>query len=400
MGASEQADEFLFEDDVELQADVEAAGMDDDLAADLPEGPDPIDTFALPTGEDGLLGRFEDLRTVQARTLEFLIHEIGSVSDYVEDNATSLTNRFREMAIASREQSQVVDSMAFDVQHIAVDDDHLPISELAKDLSDTMEDFFKKVIFLSSRGVKMSYTLDDIFKVLENMHESINEIERINKQTHLLALNAKIEAARAGDAGKGFAVVADEVRQLATSVNGLSSSLREQTSQVTAGLDGGYSIIKEIATVDMSDDNIAAHARLKVMTKGFVTQSSQLADALKRSAAASQKMEKEIGASIVELQFQDRSKQRLEGVCDAIVKMLAVSGDTLPDELLPLENTSVEFRQSLAAEIANIFKLGELKSAYEAEFGISAPVADGDKEQTSSETDGSADDDDDGIELF
>ncbi|WP_417688306.1 methyl-accepting chemotaxis protein [Roseibium sp.] len=398
MVASDRAEGFLLEDENAIdsfEGDVEASGSGGTSDA-LSETSDAAMTSKLPEGDDEVIGRLGDLRSVQNDTLQFLIREINSVSDYVESHATSLTTRFREMSEASREQSKVVEAMAFDVQHVAVDDAHVPIGDLAKDLSDTMEDFFKKVIFLSSRGVKMSYTLDDIFKVLENMQLSINEIERINKQTHLLALNAKIEAARAGEAGKGFAVVADEVRQLANSVNGLSSSLREQTSQVTAGLDGGYAIIKEIATVDMSEDNIAAHDRLKMMTKGFVTQSSQLASSLTRSAAASQKMEQEIGSSIVELQFQDRAKQRLEAVCDAVMKMLAVSGSNLPDTLIPLENTSLEFRRSVAAEIANIFKLGELKAAYETEFGIATAPSEG-------ETDDALDAspaDDDGIELF
>lgn len=392
MVASEKAEDVASIEDVD--GDLFEGETHEPRSEVASTGGEQLHAFSLELGESEVLGRLEDQRSVQQQTLEFLIKEIGSVSEYVEENTSSLTERFRTMAVASREQSSVVDTMAYDVQHIAVEETDVPISELAKDLSDTMEDFFKKVVFLSSRGVKMSYTLDDIFKVLENMQESINEIERINRQTNLLALNAKIEAARAGEAGKGFAVVAEEVRSLATSVNDLSSDLRDQTSRVTAGLDGGYSIIKEIATVDMSEDNIAAHERLKVMTKGFVDKNAQLAGTLKRSAEASQKMEMEIGASIVELQFQDRAKQRLEGVCDAILKMLAVSGETLPGTAVSLEGTSLEFRQALASEIANIFKLGTLKSAYEAEFGIVSAETAG---ATADDASGSDDDD---IELF
>ncbi|MEP4032219.1 methyl-accepting chemotaxis protein [Roseibium polysiphoniae] len=392
MVASEKAEDVASIEDVDRNL---FEGEPEEPSSDLAStGAEQLRAFSLELGESEVLGRLEDQRSVQQQTLEFLIKEIDSVSEYVEQNTSSLTERFRTMAVASRDQSGVVDTMAYDVQHITVEENDVPISVLAKDLSDTMEDFFKKVVFLSSRGVKMSYTLDDIFKVLENMQESINEIERINRQTNLLALNAKIEAARAGEAGKGFAVVAEEVRSLATSVNDLSSDLRDQTSRVTAGLDGGYSIIKEIATVDMSDDNIAAHERLKVMTQGFVAKNVQLAETLKRSAEASQKMEMEIGASIVELQFQDRAKQRLEGVCDAILKMLAVSGDTLPETAVSLEGTSLEFRQALASEIANIFKLGTLKSAYETEFGIVSA------ETTTAIADDASGSDDDDIELF
>lgn len=343
--------------------------------------------------------RLIELNALQEKTLNFLVGEINAASEDVEGTATSLTDRFRDMATSARELTEVVNSLSGEVMNVQVGDETIATEQLAEGLTNALEDFFKKVIFLSSRGMKMSYTLDDMFKVLENMQLSIAEIERINKQTHLLALNAKIEAARAGEAGRGFVVVAEEVRALANSVNELSTDLRDQTTQVTEGLEGGYSIIKDIATVDVSEENIETHSRLKVMTKSFVDQSAAMSQALARSADASQRMEQQINGSIVELQFQDRVKQRLEAVNDAISQLQHLVSTQGADgaavgEILGGDGLSPEFRMALAREIASVFKLGELRQSFEVQLGLLSA------EDVAAVPAASQEDDDDDIELF
>ncbi len=109
--------------------------------------------------------------------------------------------------------------------------------------------------------------LDSVKKV-EGLNEQsaeisklISVIDEISNQTNLLALNAAIEAARAGEHGKGFAVVADEVRKLAeqvqfsvTDISTIVNRIQSETSHVTNSLQSGYEEVKE-GTAQLNQTN-------------------------------------------------------------------------------------------------------------------------------------------------
>jgi methyl-accepting chemotaxis protein len=313
--------------------------------------------------------------SAHGKALDTLCGELALTSDDIETHVFELVKKFQNMALAARSQTETVQGLMNAVQKIELNGESIPLEELAESLSTTLTELVQKINQLTTRSVAMSRALGEVQHEIRSMQASITQIEKINKQTKLLSLNAKIEAARAGAAGRGFAVVATEIGDLAGAVNALSDTVKKQILTVSDGVERGGNLLREISAIEMSDENVNAQARIKAMMNCLVDQNAAIASALQKTAVSSQDLEGAVNGAIVGMQFQDRVMQRIHNVKGALAVLgrasSAIAGQS------PRTSDFTESEEALLREVMATFSLGELRDRFGAAMqleGVSMPA--------------------------
>ncbi|MFA0556078.1 methyl-accepting chemotaxis protein [Vibrio sp. 10N.222.55.A1] len=153
--------------------------------------------------------------------------------------------------------------------------------------------------------------VEELAKNNGNITEILSVIEGISEQTNLLALNAAIEAARAGEQGRGFAVVADEVRNLASRTQSSVGEIRAVIDKVHAGT---QDVVEAIQEGNILANDTALHVQKAVEDLGSIFTSieaiSDMNSQIVRAAEEQQSVSGEVNQSVVNI--RDLSAKILE----------------------------------------------------------------------------------------
>ena len=292
--------------------------------------------------------------TMEANAISRSTTEMDETFENTKDIIEDGTQAVSEVDASIDSESSAIEEISTSSQNLASMAQDL--NDLTNTISGKAETGKETILSVNNSISDLSTSMDTISEEAKNMvkkastiSEVLETIGSIAEQTNLLALNAAIEAARAGEAGKGFAVVADEIRKLAEESRAATDNISKNLNEVMEGIektaDDVVTINGKISEVTKANDETAGNvSEILNEIQSINDMTSDLAANAQEQGAATE----EIESSSEELKGKSEDLKKILSEIDHNGEDTRREIKTISDKMEGLTKSSIEASDELS----------------------------------------------------
>ena len=301
-----------------------------DMMKDISQGEGDLTRKLNESGNDEISELSRSFNLFALKMRESLVHVAQSANDVSEhahtvDDSSRTSHSFIELQNDSSTQvAAAMEQMTHQIHDVSRNAE--AAEQAAKDAAqnastgkNVVAQTITAIETLSSNIETVSRVTEDLANESHNIGSVLDVIRSISEQTNLLALNAAIEAARAGEHGRGFAVVADEVRTLASRTGQSTDEIQTMITKLQEGAKAAVEAVKSsqalsVSTVDQASSANTSLNEIERLVSIITEMNSQIARATEQQTQAAD----EVNLRINELsQSTEQSLNNTKQLTDA-----------------------------------------------------------------------------------
>ncbi len=259
-----------------------------------------------------------------ADTISAASEQLHSTSMENKNSISEQNDRANQIATAAEEMTQTVSGIAINATEMARAAEHT--AKLAIKGKDVVNKTTKEVQSIADTVLETSKVVANLGEKSQQIGEIANVIRDIADQTNLLALNAAIEAARAGEHGRGFAVVADEVRKLAertqsatAEIEQMIRGIQKEVSVAVEKMDAGVHKVDE--GVELSQEAISSLDQIVSEIGNLQNKIMQVASSVEQMSKVSDQVAVDINTLATSLQTSNISADEVLNAADNLGRL-------------------------------------------------------------------------------